>query len=1633
MLTPEEARKVLDQHKIDDIKNQQNQLDRIKLLPVNLQKSAYALLRRDENGKLVNHAYYLESNDRDVDKKINRALWHIEKMDETDRTRILEIFFPKIASYVERGWNFQKSLPYQNGYMRKAFRAPNNARVSFWKRMGWLKNLIQRLSAYDEDLLWFTQYGSYINYGWGGDVLSPVLSAVMDSDDALSDEIFTILVSSANGEHEIGKMGRHIPRSLLSASRPEGWDFIERLLLAAQRQEGLRQSILETVDEAHPQAFLRMLHVILEHDLIRFSAVTRAVNVWFGFAEDSENQRAIVHILVTALKMLESPEIRSQALEAGAGEDVYLALWAVAFNDAEEAVTPASSILKDADIERRFAALHLLSLLDLPSARDAMMDSLSDDDLRMVSYTCQSFRYTTLPQPEGLFEIIEAVIERMPDKPRSLEPILWLWVGIVADKEVATGLLLKCLGERSPQRLIVHLGDFTPSDRVRAAKLLADSGMDNPEVRDAVIKIVGDRSGWVRESVIKIMAEQDIQPEDAVYLEGLLTRKANDLRRGLLNLLVKQVDADAIASADRLIEAKKSLQRRAGLELLQLLVEAERQTAECRQRAEAYQQTYPDRDDTENALLDRILEQDQADFTLENVLGLIDPAERTQPAMPQEHNVEIVTSAAINCLVSLDELIHEHRMTPLMTKTWQGEEQEVLLGNAPYAIPNPDVEKPMAEDVLNLPLRELWEGWHDSRPESHRDNDEMEMLRAWIDLSRQGYRSNLTDEGPKRLQMKYGATVERILVWLLRLYEPPAGADFVLDMLETEYAAVLAKLMNDKTGEGIYRHDWRNAWDTDYGVKLQHVRHYRHLSQRWTAPHHVRLFKLLRWLDEPKKGLHRHRPQLREVLWAYEQGAATEADLYDQLLGSRDVQGRYGGQFNDVRLLSSKRPDQLFGDYPRLQSIFEECRQRILEVELSRGELPTVVSGAAMSLRSIYGIEWYVRILGALGKDTLTRGYAYNSQNRSTVFSHLLRVSFPAENETLEDFADAVKKAGLTRIKLIESAVYAPQWANYVEFALRLEGFASAVWWIHAHTKDTNWYVDAEIRETWGAQVSERTPLSSADLLAGAVDVAWFWQVYETLGEQQWKEIHSASKYSSGGQGHTRAKLFADAMLEQLAKEELVNRLTNKRHQDSVRALGLLPLPEHERDAEILSRYQIIQEFVRGSRKFGSQRQESEKTAARIALENLARTAGFPDPLRLQWAMEAEEVADLKAGSISISIENVTLTLRIDEIGKPHLDVHKDGKQLKNIPAKMRKVEAFVALRERKTAIEKQYSRMRVALESAMCREDRFEVRELRELIRHPILAPLLEQLIFVTDDQSMGYLVDGAVALQNHDGRLQKLSDNATLRIAHPYALYQSLEWSEWQRECFLAERIQPFKQVFRELYVLTEAEKLDGAISRRYAGHQIQPRQALALFGSRGWISRPEEGVGRTFHKHKLAAYVTFLQGFYTPADVEGLTIEGVVFVEPGRWWQPLPLADIPPLIFSEVMRDMDLVVSVAHRGGVDPEATASTVDMRTALIRETCALLKINNVEIRGNHALIEGKLGSYSVHLGSAIVHRQPGGALCIIPVHAQHRGRIFLPFADDDPKTAEVISKVLLLAQDHQIKDPTILEQIYAGG
>ncbi len=1514
MLNPEYAKEQLQTFRVSDW--HETRVAKAATLSQALKEIVFGILERDNCGQIIieYHAKY-----EIQDKAFNQ----LDSLSLEARVKIFELLFPQLHSYIEAAWQLFSYSPYQIGWQRKSFRAPNKPEIHNIARCQWFSQLFSSVEGYDQDITWLAAWTPYL--GYTSDALGILFAAAINSNSEEGNNVFEILLDSARGEHEIGAMGRHVTRALLIANRSDGWAFIENLLIAAQRQEGLRQTILETIDEAHFDAFCRMLRLLIKQDLTRFSATVRAVDVWFGFGWESVNNRTVKEILEQTLLFLESSEAQTTALESNNAQTVYLALWTIAFNDAVLSIAPARKLLQDPIVERRFVAAHLLSQLGIVESQIALLPALDDEDLRVAATAIKVLNVSTI-QETDLFERLERIIPNFPSKTKILEPLVWDWMTISVDKESVASALVYNLGTRSPKRLIPYLSICSASDRASIARKLAIIQPWDAEIRQTLFSLIGDASSWVRSQVLDFLADCTIAPTEAIELEKLLTRKSGDLRRGLLQLLLNQSDIDTKSSAERLLNATL-LQRQAGLELLCQMVTQNRLVTESRTLAQDYQLQRQKQTDTEKQLLEIILADSQEVLTLDNALGLLDPSKRTAPKLIDATQPRLfATPPAQACLDALDDLIHTHRQTAIIVDTYQGKEEE-LLGNIDYGFPNPDFNKPLEEDINRLPLPEVWENWWQENLSQLQDEGKLALLQILASLGQD--KSDLSDElwcknAHQTLfidteKLRYSNIIQSICYWLMRSHPlPNTAVDFLLDAVTTSFKLVPHEVLTQ---------NFQSSWDDwRYGDSLLSwlniTKYHRSLfASDWSNAQQTRFWQLLRWLDEPVPQARRYRPALEDVLIAFSIGAATEADLIDQVLGSGI------SHFRDLEQITGRKLPPKLAPYPILLEIGDRIRQRIIEIELKRGELPTVASAPALALRSISGISNLVNLLQAASKNKLVRGWSYDTNGKARVFSHLIRVSFPKDGETPQDFATQVKAAKIEQQQLIEVAIYAPQWANYVESALKWRSFAQAVWWIHAHTKDNNWQVEQEIRETWNAQISEQTPLTGQDLLNGAVDIDWFTRVYQALTER-WEALDNAAQYASGGSGHKRAQLFAYAMLGKVEKSELVNRVTQKRNQDALRALGLLPLAKgKKRDLDLLERYQIIQEFLRTSRQFGSQKQASEKLAVSIASENLARNAGYTDPMRLQWAMEAQAVADLVKQPQTVTIDAVVVVLAIEK-GEPKITITNNFKPLKAIPAKYKKDPRIVQLQERKQDITRQAERMRLSLEQSMCRGDRFTAAQLQQLCTHPVLAPMLEKLVFIGEN-AIGYLVEKGRFLKSYDRSITP-TGNINLRIAHPYDLLGTNLWHLWQQECFQTQRQQPFKQVFRELYVLTTTERSDRTVSHRYAGHQVNSRQALALLGQRGWISQPEEGIRRTFHELDLSVWLTFVNGYFTPTEVEGLTLEGVEFTKRGEW-KPLELSQVSPLVFSEVMRDLDLVVSVAHQGGVDPEATASTVEMR------------------------------------------------------------------------------------------------------
>jgi hypothetical protein len=120
----------------------------------------------------------------------------------------------------------------------------------------------------------------------------------------------------------------------------------------------------------------------------------------------------------------------------------------------------------------------------------------------------------------------------------------------------------------------------------------------------------------------------------------------------------------------------------------------------------------------------------------------------------------------------------------------------------------------------------------------------------------------------------------------------------------------------------------------------------------------------------------------------------------------------------------------------------------------------------------------------------------------------------------------------------------------------------------------------------------------------------------------------------------------------------------------------------------------------------------------------------------------------------------------------------------------------------------------------------------------------MLASLVWVTEDGVTRLLGNAFGALPDGPGSSRR-APTGPLRIAHPVHFVADGTWVAWQERLFKSGKRQPFRQVFRELYVSTEEELKGGPVSQRYDGHQVQPRQALALFSSRGNPRGPASSV--------------------------------------------------------------------------------------------------------------------------------------------------------------------------------------------
>jgi hypothetical protein len=1605
---------------------------------------------------------------------IKNQIWE----DEDYYALLVYFFGEEQAVYVKYAWNLMRFKMYQTGEYRRSFRAPDNNRYVLLNQVNFLRSVLISPSRYDApagfvyyDKLSLEEQIIYDNNISQGNYQFLIWSAAIDLGNAA---IYQLAEDIIFNKHPEGKVTRNLIKALLNSDQIKCWELVEKLLLSAQRQEGLRQTILEALDETSIGALQYMIHVIVDNKLTRFSSVVRAIGTWTGLGWEAEKETTVRSMISLADQYFVQPALIEKAIHSKNNNEIYMALWAQGVLNVEKTGPFLHELLDNGSVEKGSLALLFAGQVADPNIEFPLyVKAIQNGNLQLLACALPGLEallranaasgyYINHPEYIDLFKQIYGLSQSITLKDKLFEGKVFSWNTVKFERDRLYSCLFYLIGSSDErlQLILQHFDNLSIGLREKLTQSIlksyyADYYYKKEEIKDTptefqrtfALKLLQDRGDRLVASAINLLQAVELQESDLEVFAELLKRKNTSLRKRLLELLLNQKDFLLTPFLELMLKTGNVEQRLAGLELILNLQRGKRLTEEITRWTNSYGKS-PKISEKEIHLFEQLLPANQdISLTEANGYGFFNPEKITPYTLPipkndglfltlirkEKYGFSMPLSAIIKQLDVLVKIFKEHADYEYEVEYANHIREKVLLGNIIKPIkPNePDGE---LQNFENWPLYQIWDNWFIS---SGLTGVDLFLLTLTYRTDYRNWKDFLIehifyfDEFLPDLNSGYYYWNNPYVIILKALqdkYSFPDKNEFVLDATCYLYNKLTNDIINYKYVRPATFQYYQNGGNDGDGwqkTKLFDVFLDQIKLEELTIQQVDKAWNIFRWRQFnglPEK-VKESMPPIYLYCQAFETGIIGENEMYEGILQPDRINVLTSGRKHYQHYESKK----LIEKFPFLQPMVDKIRNSLLDVELKRGDIGTTVTLLVQNIQKLYGSDRLISILTGLGKLNLYRTYIYSYSDaeltKQMLFSQLLKLCHPAQDDSQEKFNKQVIASKLTEIKLIQAAVYAPQWQKYISSYLGWKGLDSAIWWMHAHTKSSGYqYQNLEAE----SEIAKYSSVELQDFTDGAVDKAWFESAYKQLGKARWEIIYESAKYITDGNGHRRAKLYADTLLDNLKIREVTAKVKDKRDQDFLRVYGLVPLSKTNAEKDLLTRYEYLQQFKKESREFGSMRQSSEALAIRVAMENLARNAGFTDPQRLSWAMETKQVQSILSKDMQLVINGTTVNLIIDANGKAELITWKGDKKLSAIPANIKKDPAVVALAGHKKTLKEQWSRSRKSLEEAMIRGDEFLFSEISNLIDHPVISKHLEKLVFVTDQKEIGFIKDkflvNILNVQIH------LEAGQTIRIAHCVDLHQSGKWVAFQGYCFEKQLKQPFKQIFRELYLPTADELNEKSISRRYAGHQIQPSQTLSLLKTRGWKADYEEGLQKVFHKEGFHVKLYAMANWYSPADAESPVLETIEFhsLKDGK---NIPFTEIDARIFSEVMRDIDLVVSVAHVGGTDPEASQSSIEMRSMLLREVLHLFKIYNTEIKGSHAIIKGTLGDYSIHLGSAIVHQLPGKYLSVLPVHSQHRGRLFLPFADDDPKSAELMSKVLMFAKDDQIQDPTILSQI----
>jgi hypothetical protein len=269
-----------------------------------------------------------------------------------------------------------------------------------------------------------------------------------------------------------------------------------------------------------------------------------------------------------------------------------------------------------------------------------------------------------------------------------------------------------------------------------------------------------------------------------------------------------------------------------------------------------------------------------------------------------------------------------------------------------------------------------------------------------------------------------------------------------------------------------------------------------------------------------------------------------------------------------------------------------------------------------------------------------------------------------------------------------------------------------------------------------------------------------------------------------------------------------------------------------------------------------------------------------------------------------------------------------------------------------------------------------------------------------------------GRLTLQSVTGEPAALPSDYSIALWHP-ADATAEEREAWRDRLAFLQIRQPFKQVFREHYAVG-AEELTGNRTAMFSGHIVSITPFLGLARREGWRDS-YQCLSRRFGQ--WMAELDLADNIYPGASGSTAVRNLSLSKSTGGSSSPMSLVDVPPVALSEILRAVDLLVSV---GGF--ALTAEERDrhyqprMQTLAVGPLGTMLEMRKQALiqafRGTSVIEAAQFDARHLLLGDYAIHLATGRTTCRgepVAIPAPSRSNLAaVPWLPYDEKLLETI-------------------------